>query len=88
MKKKKDNWEINIEFTKESGEVILNELFSNQQAADKHFDTLEKVKSPSTYKGLTLNLGSHTGGTIGWVRLVVTSPKGERSISRELFRNA
>jgi hypothetical protein len=79
---------ITIEIKKESGEVILEESFSTELAGQNHFDHLESIRFPMTYKGLTLNLSDHfTGGNIGSVVLVVTNYKGDRFERRELFRN-
>lgn len=77
-----------IEFTKESGEVVLTENFASELLAQRAFDELQEVRWPKTYKGLTLNLSEYfTGGNIGSVRLIVeTSTK--RFERRELFRNA
>lgn len=78
-----------IEFTKESGEVILSEKFSFELTAQKQFKKLESIKWPKKYKGLTMNLSEYYagGGNIGTVRLVVES-ENKRFVKRELYRNA
>ena len=77
-----------IEFTKESGEVIAVEKFSTELAAQEHFDELSTIRYPKTYKALTMNLSEYPENRIGSVRLVVTSPTGNRYVRRELYRKA
>jgi len=86
MKKKA---KAEIEFTKESGEVVLIESYPSEFSAQVAFDELEKIRYPMTYKGLTMNLSEYdNAGTIGAVQLVVTSETGKRFERRELFRKA
>lgn len=75
-----------IEFTKESGEVLLTERYSTEQMAQEEFDRLATVKWPYTHKGLVLNLSEFPEGRIGSVRLIAVSNTGERFERRELFR--
>lgn len=74
-----------IEFTRESGEVVLTQRFSHENIAQEEFNKLELIRSPRTYQGLTLNLSEYPEGRIGSVRLVVEFD-GERYERRELYR--
>lgn len=75
-----------IEFTKESGQIILTEEFQYETIAQQHFDKLEEIKYPNTYKQITLNLSEYPEGRVGSVRLVYINKSGERFVRRELFR--
>ena len=80
-----------IEFTKESGEVILTEPFSTELQAQNHFNYLESIFWPNTYEGLTMNLSEYPEGRIGSVRLIATVTNdvtGNESdyTRRELYR--
>ena len=79
-----------IEFTNESGEVILEENHHSEIAADRHLDDLyENYPYQRKYKNLILNLSEFGASmTLGKVRLVLVKENGERLIRREFFRMA
>lgn len=78
--------EYRIEYKKESGEIVLVETFPTELIAQNHFDYLETIKYPMTYKGLTMNLSEYPEGRIGSVHLVVQNDHGKNFERRELFR--
>lgn len=77
-----------IEFTKESGEVILTENASSELSADRLLDNLyEFNRGSKKYKNLVLNLSEFGHSAhIGKVRLVAINDKGDRFIRREFYR--
>ena len=83
-------YEYVVEITKESGEIVETERFPSEFAAHSHFEQLEKIRYPNTYKGYTLNLSEYfTGGTIGSARVVVVNKiSGDRYLRRELYRQS
>ena len=76
-----------IEITKQSGEVVRTLDYLYESSAQNQFDKLAEIRWPMTYEGLVMNL-SESGSSpyIGTVRLVAISPKGERYVRRELYR--
>lgn len=77
-----------VDICSESGAIKLREEFFTELAAHQHFERLESIKHPATYKGYSMNLSEwNNAGTVGYVRVVVINHHGEL-IRRELFRKA
>lgn len=77
-----------IEFTKQSGEVVLTETYANELQAQNAFDEISELRWPMTYKGLRINASEHFRSVYeGTMRLIVTNNMtGERYERRELCR--
>lgn len=76
-----------IEFTTQSGEIVLAECFATELQAQNYFDTLSQIRWPNTYKGLRINASEYpVSMREGSMRLIVENQHGI-FCRRELFRN-
>lgn len=76
-----------IEFTKQSGEIVLVEGFPTELQAQNYFDELSQISWPKTYKGLRINASEYpVSMREGSMRLIVENQHGT-FCRRELFRN-
>ena len=76
-----------IEFTSQSGEIVLTENFATELQAQNHFDTVSQIRWPNTYKGIRINASEYpVSMREGSIRLVVENQHGT-FCRRELFRN-
>ena len=76
-----------IEFTSQSGEIVLTENFATELQAQNHFDTVSQIRWPNTYKGIRINASEFpVSMREGSMRLIAVNHHGE-FCRRELFRN-
>lgn len=76
-----------IEFTSQSGEIVLTENFATELQAQNHFDVIAEIKWPNTYKGMVINATEYpVSMREGSMRLIAVNHHGE-FCRRELFRN-
>ena len=74
-----------VQICSESGAILHVDNFTEELSAQHHFDKLETIKYPYTYKGFTMNCSEYPENRIGYLRLIVENQHG-LFIRRELYR--